>query len=80
MDPEATLSNMRGLADVITSHGDSAYAEELAEAFQALDDWLSKGGFLPVAWEQARRPYVTKTGRILTDADIEYLAEQAERD
>jgi hypothetical protein len=25
-------------------------AEDLADAFEALDGWLSKGGFLPSAW------------------------------
>jgi hypothetical protein len=28
----------------------AAHAEEIAEYFEALDGWLSKGGFLPTAW------------------------------
>lgn len=29
---------------------ESGLAESLAEAFQDLDEWLTKGGFLPVEW------------------------------
>jgi len=29
-------------------------AEDLAAAFDALDGWLSKAGFLPVAWQGNR--------------------------
>jgi len=29
-----------------------AEASYLAEAFEAIDGWLSKGGFLPKAWER----------------------------
>ncbi len=27
-------------------------ADELCEAFGAMDEWLSKGGFLPTVWER----------------------------
>lgn len=29
-----------------------AHADEIAEYFDAVDEWLSKGGFLPSAWER----------------------------
>ena len=27
---------------------------QLADAFKALDEWISKGGFLPVLWSKVR--------------------------
>lgn len=42
MDPNVTLSRLRELAD----NNDV----EWANLFESLDDWLSKGGFLPEAW------------------------------
>lgn len=30
-------------------------ASELVNAFEVLDDWLSKGGFLPDGWKAAGR-------------------------
>jgi hypothetical protein len=48
MDPNATLTALRNaLAD-----GD---AESAAEYFEALDEWLEKGGFLPTVWEGTSR-------------------------
>jgi hypothetical protein len=29
-----------------------AHAEEIAEYFEALDSWISKGGFLPNDWNK----------------------------
>ena len=56
MDPNEALKNARALAAAILKDGetwDSATrAEELANAFEALDEWLSKGGFLPEAWKR----------------------------
>lgn len=31
------------------------HADDLAEAFDALDRWICKGGFLPLQWEKAQR-------------------------
>lgn len=45
MDPNAALQKVRELIN----DGDSADVL-LVEAFEALDDWLSKGGFLPDDW------------------------------
>ena len=58
MDPNATLAEARALAAAITAGSlttqDNAVenAERMAELFDALDQWLSKGGFLPRAWER----------------------------
>lgn len=54
MDPNETLKNIRELAEAIfedesqESKGDKA--EELADYFQALDEWISNGGCLPLEW------------------------------
>lgn len=54
MDPNETLRRIRDLAEKINAkpavHYLAAYAEELAEHVEALDGWLSKGGFLPRGW------------------------------
>lgn len=55
MDPEKALKNARKALKKFyeapgsgTEEGDAA--ADLAEAFEALDGWLSKKGFLPKAW------------------------------
>lgn len=52
MDPNATLTRIRELVNTIVTEGpyETGYEQELAEAVNALDDWLSKGGFKPAAW------------------------------
>lgn len=47
MDPNATLVRIRELIN----DGDSADVL-LIEAFNNLDEWLSKGGFLPNDWNK----------------------------
>jgi hypothetical protein len=47
MDPNATLATIRELVN----DGESADIL-LVQAFQDLDDWLVKGGFLPKAWQR----------------------------
>jgi hypothetical protein len=58
MDPNATLRRIReALADIDkASNPDSAgtAALEATDAMRDLDEWLSRGGALPQAWE--RRP------------------------
>jgi hypothetical protein len=44
MDPNAALAIVRAALDDMP--------EEAAEAFRGLDEWLSRGGFLPEAWER----------------------------
>ena len=55
MDPNATLETIRRLTKAILDGDGNAeeLAEELAEACEALDGWLTRGGFLPDAWHQA---------------------------
>lgn len=45
MDPNATLTELR---DMIQGTEDP----DLIEKFEALDGWLSKGGFLPRDWDR----------------------------
>ena len=58
MDPNATLAEIRRLRLALTeaADGDSnddeiELGQELADAFELLDGWLSNGGFLPRAWQ-----------------------------
>lgn len=54
MDPNKCLEQIRDDVSVIFSVSDTETAisryESLAEHTQALDEWLSKGGFLPQLW------------------------------
>jgi hypothetical protein len=58
MDPNATLASIRELISDIDRRArdgehigaDRAYA--LIEPIEALDTWLSRGGFLPTDWER----------------------------
>jgi hypothetical protein len=57
MDPNATLAEIRAaLADMgrsdITPHEYADAASVLHERIEILDEWLSKGGFLPDAWKR----------------------------
>lgn len=45
MDPNQALKNLR---DMIRDTEDL----DLIEQFEALDGWLSRGGFLPADWER----------------------------
>lgn len=58
MDPNATLAALRALADGVLNHTEdgenlTSVAVDLAEHFDALDEWLSRGGFLPAAWSRS---------------------------
>ena len=50
MDPNETLRELRRLVTRLSDQyagDDSAAAQAMAEKFDALDEWLSRGGFLP---------------------------------
>ena len=49
MDPDTCLSKIRQLAGVVQID-DDPYLAELVEHIEALDEWLSTGGFLPKHW------------------------------
>jgi hypothetical protein len=49
MDPNAALDNLRrAMADEDTAE----MSPEVYDAFTALDNWITKGGFLPSDWQQ----------------------------
>lgn len=56
MNPNATLTELRRLADIVGlgSRRDGCDDDEqrMAELFESLDEWLSKGGALPDAWRR----------------------------
>lgn len=50
MDPDACLARIREAAEADRMQGPPY--DSLAELVQAMDEWLSKGGFLPQAWAE----------------------------
>ncbi len=55
MDPNTNLQRQRQLCASLLDGdvGDTAdLAVELAELARALDEWISRGGFLPQAWHR----------------------------
>jgi hypothetical protein len=61
MDPTATLAEIRERL----KHDDVA---RILELFTSLDEWISKGGFLPEQWQgdtHAGRPRRTEDGPIV---------------
>lgn len=60
MDPNAALERIRKLCEALNANRDGTErldssdledaANELVEYVGALDEWLSKGGFLPQPW------------------------------
>jgi hypothetical protein len=64
MDPNKALEVARAELERMDTLGDSddsfdieasqEAAREVAEAFRALDEWISYGGFLPAAWAYGR--------------------------
>lgn len=56
MDPNATLEQLRALMDECNDEQDwdSCSQDTVKELFEALDEWICRGGFLPQDW--ARKP------------------------
>jgi len=55
MDPNKALKNLREAekqyrAAPAGSMAERVAASNMADAFEALDEWLSRGGFMPVDW------------------------------
>jgi hypothetical protein len=62
MDPNQALTDAREAAKVAdeAAEGDSNDAEidalrDALESYRALDEWLTRGGFLPTDWRDSRR-------------------------
>lgn len=64
MDPDQALQEARDAIQTYRAEGldpnDPALslllADAIINAFEALDGWLSRGGFLPAAWRDACPP------------------------
>ena len=60
MDPEANLEEQRRLVKSINKARDNEQdvdqddIHRLAELVEALDEWISRGGFLPSPWSKGR--------------------------
>lgn len=65
MDPDQTLDDLREAAQRARKYiaiGGFDYAaekivDELTNSFDALDDWLSRGGFMPNDWNPANKRF-----------------------
>lgn len=60
MDPNANLKRQLEIARLLTGEDTTHDAveddvKELGELVCALDEWIRKGGFLPEAWQSAKR-------------------------
>lgn len=59
MDPNETLRVLRLTIRQMDADENpaikAAHAEEVAEYFEALDEWLSRGGLLPEAWSPTEK-------------------------
>ena len=60
MDPDTALAEIVELAAAVLDDEDDFYPDnlgadgtQLAEKVQALNNWLSNGGFLPARWKGA---------------------------
>jgi hypothetical protein len=59
MDPNECLRKIRNLVEKSSGKElDSFEVDMLCELFQALDDWIMRGGFLPEQWLHALPGYV----------------------
>ena len=53
MDPNAALKEFREIQERFNrEEADEADLERAMDLFGALDEWLSRGGFLPEAWNR----------------------------
>jgi len=97
MDPNAALEQIRAARREIQSvaeqivwpyQGDrernlERVAEELAELFQGLDEFLTHGGFLPSDWEGKRKAFTPEQGDVIAEAlgdAYAYRNDSGERD
>jgi hypothetical protein len=48
MDPEQTLKDARALAE-------AGEVDDALELYRALDEWVTRGGFLPAEWSAVSR-------------------------
>ena len=56
MDPNTNLQEQRRIAKAILADPDAQThgAVRLAELVEALDEWISRGGFIPATWKGSK--------------------------
>lgn len=55
MDPNETLEDLRAEVAIYNKYGSMGVdGGHVCELVQALDEWISKGGLPPAAWEKRR--------------------------
>lgn len=67
MDPNSTLAEIRSL---LSKSDDLEALSELPDLIEGLDNWLSRGGFLPREWEN------NKTNSIWDQEDLDLALQQ----
>jgi hypothetical protein len=50
LDPNRTLAELRDFVISERAAEDGSYAADICDRVEALDQWLTRGGFLPSAW------------------------------
>lgn len=61
MDPDSNLKSQRILAETILANIDAGqqpaeeHVDRLCHLVQSLDEWITKGGFLPKDWQHQPR-------------------------
>lgn len=59
MDVNATLARLRELVKEIDAAADNEHkadiADEFADLIDGLDQWITRGGFLPSAWQRGQK-------------------------
>ena len=73
MDPDAALRRIRQIVREVQQGNDtddaSVHLDALIDQCDGLDEWLSRGGFLPMAWDTDRMPpQVPSTTALITTA------------
>jgi len=66
VDPTEALNDIRDMSQRLEDTEDPNVSQ-LLDDFAGLDDWISKGGFLPDPWRNVRRgrPRATEEGEVL---------------
>lgn len=80
MDPDTCLEELRKLLAKYKQQKDNldeADVQDLVVRAEAIDDWMSKGGFLPKTWQETRR---TEGADAERDRIIAYVRLCAEAD
>ena len=82
MDPDEVLAKARQAVAEMVAAGDcgSDAAADLLDAFEALDHWMTAGGFAPAAWVVRVRPEDAEmAGARLSGSEAAELATRIQR-